>query len=53
MAIREMKSPRPIDAGSAAAWAKVTAKARVMEKETVAAMRFDSVKAQSAAASRQ
>jgi hypothetical protein len=48
-----MKSPRPIDAGSVAAWAKVTVKARAMEKERVAAMRFDSVKAQWAAASRQ
>jgi hypothetical protein len=35
MAIHETKSLRPIDAGSAAVWAKVTAKARGMEMERV------------------
>jgi hypothetical protein len=34
-AIRETTSPRPIDEGSAAAWAKVTAKARAMEMAKV------------------
>jgi hypothetical protein len=40
MAIREMKSPRPIDAGSAAAWAKVKGKQRAMETEMAVATRF-------------